>query len=169
MEAPVRAGPGDRAVRLEMDVLHAGGGIDALMHDIGGGEPLRCAADLTVDVDVHISVRGDPLVVQQRRFRAHRGLRVEHGGQNFVLHLDQSAGCFGRGFGFCDNRSDALPYKADHMVEYVGVVGINQVIFMSGGAVEAPRHVFPSENGDNARHGGCLLAPDAENSRVRMR
>ncbi len=90
MNAPIRRGPGNRAVRLEMDVLHAGGGVDALMNDIGSGETLRGTADLAVDVGIDITVGGAPLLVQQRSFRAHRRLRVEHGGQDFILHFEQA-------------------------------------------------------------------------------
>ena len=166
---PSDVGPGDRAVRLEMHVLHAGGGIDALMHDIGGGETLRRAADLAVDIDIDVAVGGDPLVVQQRRFRAHRLLRIEHCGQDFVLHLEQPTGRFRRRLGLRDNGGDTLPDEAHHIVEHVGVVGIDEVILVGGRAVEPARHVFPGEDCDDTRHGSCSLASNAENPRMRMR
>jgi len=97
MDAPVWRGPGDGAVRFEMHVLHARGGVDAFMHDGGGCETVRRVADLPVDIDVDVAVGSDPLVVQERRVRAHRRLRVEHGRQDFILHLEQPAGGFSRG------------------------------------------------------------------------
>src|SRR5260370_29556644 len=94
-----------------MHVLHTGGGIDALMRDVGCDETLRRAADLAVDVDINITGRGDALVVQQRSFWAHRRLRVEHGGQDFVLHLERTTGRFRSGFSIRGNPPTRCPTK----------------------------------------------------------
>ena len=147
-----------------MHVLHAGGGIDALMHDVGGGETLRRTADFAMDIGIDVAVGGDALVVQQRRVRTHRCLRVEDGGQDFVLDLDQPAGRFRCGLGFRDDRGDALAHKADHVVEHIGVVGIDEVVLMRGGAVEAARHVFPGEDGDDP---GTAAARCVRSARIR--
>src|SRR5215469_246099 len=71
MNAPIWCGPGDRTVGFEMRMLHAGGGIDALMHNISGGETFRRVADLAVNVDIDIAVGSDALVMQERCFGLH--------------------------------------------------------------------------------------------------
>ena len=63
MDAPVGRRPRDRAVCFEMYVLRARGGIDALMHYVGVGQARRRVADLAMDIDVHVAVGGNPLVV----------------------------------------------------------------------------------------------------------
>jgi hypothetical protein len=122
-----------------------------------------------VDIDIDIAVGGNSFLVQQRRIRAHRGLRVEHGGHHFVLHLEQPAGRLGRRLCFRDNRSNSLPHEADYVVEHVGVIGIDEVILMGRGAVEAAWHFFPSKDFDDARRGSCSLTLNAKNPRMRMR
>ena len=47
-------------MRLQVDVLNAGRGIGHLMHGIGGGETVRHAADLAMDVDVDVARLSTP-------------------------------------------------------------------------------------------------------------
>ena len=84
LNAAVRIAPGDRAVRLQMHVLHARRRVGRFVHDVGLGEAVRDAADLAVDVDVDVAAGAEPLVVQQWRVRLHRLDRIEHRGQRLV-------------------------------------------------------------------------------------
>src|SRR5262249_25051945 len=62
-----------------------------------------------------------------------------------------------------------LAHEADDVVEDVGVVRIYQMIFVSGRAVEPARDILPGVDGDHTRYGQGLLAPDADDARVRVR
>ncbi len=169
VDAPVRVAPGDRAVRLEMDVLHAGGGIGVVMHHIGGGEPVRRVAHLAVDVGIDVAVLRNPLLVQDRRIRPHRRLRIEHRRQYFVLHVEQPAGRLRRRLGLGDDGRDPLTDESDDVVEHIGVVRIDEMVLVGGAAVEAPRHVFPGEDRDHPRHPRRLFTADADDPRMGVR
>ena len=70
MQPAVLAAPGDRAVRLQMDVLHPRGRIGHLVDGVGRREAVGDAADLAVDVDIDVAPLRAALVVQ------HRGIRL---------------------------------------------------------------------------------------------
>jgi hypothetical protein len=55
------------------------------------------------------------------------------------------------------------------VVEHIGVVGVDQMVFVRRRAVEATRHVFPREDLDHARHRHRLLAVDLQDARMRVR
>ena len=81
MQAAVLAPPGERAVRLEMHVLHARGGVGHLMDGVGFLEAVLDAAELAMNVDIDIVPKGHALFVQDRRARLHGNFRIEHGRQ----------------------------------------------------------------------------------------
>ena len=85
MDAAVVAAPGDRAVRLQMHVLHARGRVGPLVHGVGRGEAVRHAADLAVDIDVDVAFgSAPPLSCSTGASGRHRGDRVEHRRQDLV-------------------------------------------------------------------------------------
>ena len=170
MQAPIVAAPGERAVRLQMHVLRARGRIGHLVDGVGVLEALLDAAELAVNVDIDIVEKSDALLlVQDGRARLHGHFRIEHGRQQLVLDLEQPAGRFRRAFGFGHHRGDPLPDEAHDIVEHVGVVGIDQVIFMRRRRVEFARHVLPGEDRDDAGHGLRLVALDRLDARMGMR
>ena len=132
------------------------------MHGVGLGEAGRDAADLAVDFDIDVAARGAALVVQDRRVRLHGGFRVEHGRQHLVLDLERPAAVLGRALGLGDDGGNALADEAHHVVEDVGVVGIDEMILVRRGAVESPRHVLPGEHLDHAGNRQRRAAVDAE-------
>ena len=84
--------PGDRAVRLEMHVLHARGRVGLLVDDVGLLEALRDVADLALQGAEDVAVVGRRvLVVQDRRAGLHGGYRIEHRRQDLVLDLERAA------------------------------------------------------------------------------
>ena len=84
--APVLALPGDRTVRLEMDVLHARRRVGHLVDGVGFLEALGDVADLAMQVAVDIAAVGDDvLVVQQRGTGLHGKDRIEDGREEFIL------------------------------------------------------------------------------------
>ena len=91
---------------------------------------------MNVDIDV-VSNRPTLFVVQDRRARRHRRFRVEHCRQDLVVDLEQAAGGFRGAFGFGHDGRHALADEADDIVEHVGVVGVDEVILMRGGASRA--------------------------------
>jgi len=96
-----------------------------------------------------------------------RGLftsRVQH----FVLHLDQSAGSSAAASVSGTTAATRCLQSGPH-----GRVRrcrrIKPVIFMSGGAVEAPRHVFQVKMATTPGTEAACSRPTRKNSRVRMR
>ena len=156
-------------MRLEMHVLHAGGGVGALVHHVGVGEPVRRAADLAVDVGIDVAALRDPLLVQDGRIRPHRRLRIEHRRQDLVADVEQPAGRLGRRLGLRGHRRDALAHEPHDVVEHIRVVWVDQMILVGRAAVQAARHVLPGEDRDHARHERRPFAPDAGYSRVGVR
>ena len=137
--------------------------------DVGLLEALRDAAELAVNVDVDVVVKGDAPVVQDGRARRHRRFRIEHGGKQLVVDLEQAAGLFRGGLGLGHDGRDPLPDEADDIVEDVGVVGIDEVVLVGRRAVEPARDILPGEDGDDARHRRGLVALDGFDARMRMR
>ena len=78
----------------------------------------------------------------------------------------QPAGLFGGGLGFGDDRRDALTDEAHHIVENIGVVGIDQMILVHRGAVEPARNVLPGEDRDARPARQASLAVDARRMRA---
>ena len=73
-------------------------------------------------------VASTSFVVEDRGARQHRLFGIEHGGQNFVIHLGYAAALFRGCFGLGDDGGDPLADEAHDVVEHVGVVGVDQVI-----------------------------------------
>ena len=130
MQAPVLAPPGERAVRLQMHVLHPRGRIGHLVDGVGLFEALLDAAELAMDVDIDIVVKGDASVVQHGCHRRHGHFRIEHGRQQLVVDFEQPAGFFRGAFGFCHHGRDTLANETHQIVEDVGIVRIDQMILM---------------------------------------
>ena len=166
VQPSVLAAPGDRPVRFKMDVLNARGGIGHLVHGIGGLEAVRHAADLAVDVDKDVALFLASLVVEDRRFGFHCRDRIEHRRQYFVGDVEQAAGPFGGGLALGDDGGDPLADEAHDVVENVGVVGVDQMVFVERGAVEPTRNVLPGEDLDHAGDRHRPLAADGEDARV---
>ena len=145
-----------------MRVLHPGGGIGHLVDGVGVRKTGRDAADLAVDFGVDVATRLAALLVQDRRVRLHGGDRIEHGGQHLVLDRERPAAGLGRAFALGDHRGDALADEPHHVVEHVGVVGIDEMVLVRRGAVQPPRHVLPGENFDHAGNRQRLAAVDSE-------
>src|SRR5262249_59625804 len=137
--------------------------------DVGGLESFFDVAHLTVDVDVDVAARLAALSVEHRRPRLHGQLRIEDGGQQLVLDLEGATPCLGRADAVRQHGGHPLAHEADDVVEDVGVVRIYQMIFVSGRAVEPARDILPGVDGDHTRYGQGLLAPDADDARVRVR
>ena len=169
MQPAVVAPPGERAMRLEMHMLRARSRIGHLVDGVGLGEALLDAAELAVNVDIDVIAEGDALLVQDRRPRQHGDFRIEHRRQQLVLDFEQAAGFLGRALGLGHHRSDALADEADDIVEHVGIVGIDQMIFMRRRRVELARYVLPGEHPDDAGHRKRLVALDRFDARMRMR
>jgi hypothetical protein len=54
--------------------------------------------------------------------------------------------------------------EAHHIVEDIGVVGIDQMVLVGRGAVEPARNVLPGEDLDHPRHRQGLVAADGEDA-----
>src|ERR1700683_1511432 len=117
--------PGGRPVRFQMDMLDPGSRVGHLVNSVGCREPSLNAADLAVDFGIDISLRLALFMVEDRGIRFHRLLRVEHLGQNLVLHPDFAAGRFCSGFDLGSDRNHPLAHEANDVVENIGVVGID--------------------------------------------
>ena len=139
------------------------------MDDVGLAEALGDAAELAVNVDIDIVVKGDASVVQDWGTRRHRSFRIEHCREQLVVDLEQAAGLLGSTDGFGHDSRDPLTDEADDIVEDVGVVGIDEVVLVGCRAVEPARDVLPCVYGDNTRHRRGLLALDGPDARMRMR
>ena len=75
----------------------------------------------------------------------------------------------GGGFGFGDDGGDALTDEARDVVEHVGIVWVDAIVFVDSRAVEAARNVFPGEHFHDTRYGHRFRAIDRQNFRVRVR
>ena len=95
-------------------------------------------------------------------------LGIEDRGKNFIIHLNETAGFFGRAFGFRSHRRNALTDETGDVVENIRIVWIDTIIVMQSRGVRTPRHVLPGKHRVNARHGARLLGANGENLRVRM-
>ena len=174
VDAAVVALPGQRLVAFEMHVLHAADRIGALVNGVGFLEARLHAADLAVNVDVHVGLGPHPArlaaaVVQHRRGGFHRLLRIEHRRQELVVHFDQPARFLGGAFGFGDDRGETLAHEAHDVVENVRVVGVDEVILVQRGGVQPARNVFPGVHAGHTGHGQRLVLADRRDARVRVR
>ena len=160
--------PGDRSVRLEVDVLHPRRRIGHLVDGIGFLEALLDASDLAVNIHIDVAFGLAAFLVEDRRIRLHGGDRIEHRGQDFVLDLERSAAGFGGGLRLGDDRGDPLADKAHHIVENVAVVGIDEVVLVGSGAVEPARDVLPGEDLDDTGHRHRRTAADPDDPRMGM-
>ncbi len=156
---------------LEVHVLHARRRIGHFVDGVGFLEALRHVADLALQRAEDVAVLGDDLVlvVQQRRPGLHGGDRIEHRRQDFIVDVEGAAAGLGRGLAFADHRGDALADEAGHIVQDVGVVGIDEMVFVQRGAVEPARHVFPGKDGDDTGYGQCLGPVDARDAGMGVR
>ena len=161
--------PGDRAVRLQMHVLHTRGRVGLLVDDVRLFEALLDAAELAVDVDIDVVVKRDAPIVQDRRPGRHGRLRIEYRGKKLVIDREQPARFFRGALGFSHNGCNALPDETNDIVQNVGIVGIDEVILVRRRAVEPARHVLPSEYGDDAGNRRGLIPLDGLDARMRMR
>ena len=129
------------------------------MNGVGFLETLLDAAEFAVNVDIDIVAEGDALLfMQDRRARLHGEFRVEHRGKKIILDLEQPAGLFRCTLGLRHDRGHPLTDEAHHIVEHVGVVGIDEMILVRRRGVELARHVLPGKHGDDAGHRESLVA-----------
>ena len=171
MPAIVLALVGDRAVGLEMHVLHARGRVGVLVDDVGFLEALRHVADLALQGAEDVAVVGDDfaLVVEDRRAGFHGGHRIEHRRQELVVDDEGAHAGLGRRLALADHRGQPLADEAGDVVEHVGVVGVDEVVLMQRRAVEPARHVLPGVDGDDAGDGERLALVDLLEARMGMR
>ncbi len=174
MDAPILALRGNRDMRLEMRVGNLVAVVGALHDDLGLGKALLRVSVFALDLEKNIPPRlldagREFLVVQNRRARNHRFLRVEHRRQNFVIHLNETACLFRDALGFRRHRSHALADETGDVIENIGVVRINPIIVMQGRAVRTPRHVLPGKHPVNTGQGAGLLRADRDNVRMGVR
>jgi hypothetical protein len=109
------------------------------------------------------------LVVKDRRIGRHRGDRIEDRGQHFVGDIEHSTGVFRRGLAFSDDGGDPLAGETHDIVENIGIVRIDQVVLVEGGAVEPARHVLPGEDLDHSRRRHRPLAANGEDAGMGVR
>ena len=110
-----------------------------------------------------------PFVVQDRRFGFHCRDRIEHRGQYLVGDVEQAAGLFCGGLALGDDGGDPLADETHHVVENVGIVGVDQVVLVERGTKEPARHVLPREDLHHSRHRHRPLAADGEDAGVGVR
>jgi hypothetical protein len=130
MQPPILTTPGDGTVGLEVNVLNARGRIGHVVHCVGRRKAVHHEADFAVDVDVDVVLLGAALVVQHRRVGCYGGGRIEHRRQDFIGDVEQPAGGFSGCLGFSDDRSNPLTDEPHDVVEYIRIVGIDQVVFV---------------------------------------
>ena len=130
MHPPLIAAPSDGAMRLEMHVLYAGGGISPLVqHRPWQSRPPRCRPRPRYR---HRCCRFSlaALVVQHRRIRRHRRDRIENRRQDLVARPAKPASGLGSAFGFGYHGRHTLAGEAHHIVEDIGVVWIDEMILV---------------------------------------
>ena len=93
-----------------------------------------------------------PLSVHHRCAGPHRLLGVEDGGQHLVLHLQPPAALLGGSSVSATTAATRCPTKRDHVVQDVGVVGVDARIIVARRGVQLPRHVLPGEHRVHAGH-----------------
>ena len=169
--AAVLALVGDRAVGLEMDVLHARGRVGVLVDDVGLLEALRHVADLALQGAEDVAVVGDDLalVVEDRRAGFHGGHGIEHRRQDLVVDDQGAHAGLGRRLALADHGGETLADEAGDVVEHVGVVGVDEMVLVQRRAVEPARHVLPGVDGDDAGDGERLALVDLLEARMGMR
>ena len=141
------------------------------MDDVGLGEAGLDVADVAVQLgdDVALGV-GDVqagIVVQQRRAGLHRLLGVEHGGQQFVVDLDQRERRLGRRFAGRDDGGDALADVADDGVEHQTIGGIVAGGFVPPGRETPGRRVVVGQHRDDTRRRERGVDVDGDDARRR--
>lgn len=137
------------------------------MDGVGFFEPHFDTTDLAVDVDIDVPVRLVTFVMKKRLTRLHRLFGIEDCRKKFVLDVEQTARRFGGTDGFGDNGGDPLPGKADNIVEDIGIVRIDQVVFVGRCAVEPTRDILPGKDANNSGNGHGPAAVNGADARVR--
>ena len=168
--------PADGRVRLQVGVRHSLG-LPAAAHDVGGArQPGRDVTVFAVQLGHQVAGRvGKPardgilVPVHQGSAGQESGVRVEDGGERFVVDLDQAAGGLGDGQGVGDDGRDALAVEPHHRIEHEGVVGVVEAVLVSGGGEQGGRGVGVGEHGVHPRQGGGRVGPDRADARVRLR
>jgi hypothetical protein len=113
-----------------MNMLNARGGIGHLVHRVGCCKTVRDAAHFALYVDIDVALRRAALVMQQRCVGRHGADRIEHRRQDFVGDVEQAAGGFSGCLGFSDDGGNPLTDEPRDVVEYIGIVGIDEVVFV---------------------------------------
>ena len=110
--------------------------------------------------------------VQFGRFRLHGFSRVEHGGQNFVLHFNGGHGGLGDLGGISGHSRHLVTCIADHVIEYQLI----QYAFLAGnrgkhgrrGVIQVMGRVAVMGDGAHAAHGKSGRQVKADNTSVGM-
>ncbi len=66
---------------------------------------------------------GDIRLVQLRRALLHRLQRVEDGGQNFVLNIDQAQRLFGEGLALRRHKGYPVAHVAHAVIQQICIIG----------------------------------------------
>ena len=101
-------------------------------------------ADLAVQFEQDVALgigRTDRAEPCMRRAVGHRLLGVEDRGQDLVVDVDLAAALLGRATESATTRRP-LTHEPHHVVEDVGVVGVDEVVGVDRGG-DRSRHVFP--------------------------
>jgi hypothetical protein len=123
--------PGDRSMRLEMHMLHAGGRVGLLVHHIGFLEALGDITDFTLQRAEDVVAGGHQVfVMQQRCARLHRQYRIEYGRQDLVFHVQRPAAGLGRCLRLRHHGCDPLAYEARDVVEQRDVIGVDEMVLV---------------------------------------
>jgi hypothetical protein len=136
--------PRDRLVRLEVGVLYPVGRVLGLVDDVGLGEagPDVAEASVQVEQDVALGMADERvrrlLVVDHRRSGLHRLLGVEDRREHLVVDLDAAAAFLRGGLAVGRHGRHALPDEPHDVVQHVGIVGIDEVVVVDGGGIQAP-------------------------------
>ena len=143
------------------------------MDDVGLGESLVRGADLAVQFQQDVVYRiVDERVgagVQLRGAVGHRLFGVEHRRQQLVVDDDLAAALLGGTDRVGEDGNHPLTNEPHHVVENVGVIGIDEMIGVDGGGVKLARHIFPRVDAMDTGYGQRGGGVDGHDARVRVR
>jgi hypothetical protein len=99
----------------------------------------------------------------------HRLLHVEDRREHLVVDLDAAAAFFGSSLAIGHHGRHPLPDEPHNVVEHVCIVGIDKVVVVDGGGIQAPGHILPGEDIVDARCSQGGLFADSDDAGVGVR
>ena len=108
-------------------------------------------------------------VMNDRRIRLHGRLHVEHGGQNFVINLNQRRRKFRDAAAFGGNHRHAVADEPHFIFQNHAIIGRRFGSALPGVRMADRRHVFMRQHGEHAVERERVLRVDCANAGVRMR